>query len=175
MSEDRSKANQLTKDELRWYRQQLGAAALGLLAGLIIVVPAVLWLSGFLLPKKQHEQPEIARRIGVLTDILNKSARAIGDIETEITQRRELVRQLEKDAQRAKQLSAVSREQAEAVAQTLKIELERREQSSFWSSQLLSLFYVLLGVVAAEIFRYVRGRYLRRASQRGSDVASRET
>jgi hypothetical protein len=35
-------------DDDRWYRQQLGAAALGLIAGLIVVVPAVLWLSGFL-------------------------------------------------------------------------------------------------------------------------------
>lgn len=35
-------------DDDRWYRQQLGAAALGLVAGLIVVVPAVLWLSGYL-------------------------------------------------------------------------------------------------------------------------------
>jgi hypothetical protein len=35
-------------DDERWYRQQLGAAGLGLVAGLIVVVPAVLWLSGWL-------------------------------------------------------------------------------------------------------------------------------
>jgi hypothetical protein len=35
-------------DDERWYRQQVGAAALGLLAGLIVVVPSVLWLSGWL-------------------------------------------------------------------------------------------------------------------------------
>jgi hypothetical protein len=35
-------------DDERWYRQQLGAAALGLVAGLIVVVPSVLWLSGFM-------------------------------------------------------------------------------------------------------------------------------
>jgi hypothetical protein len=34
-------------DDERRYRQQLGAAALGLVAGLIVVVPSVLWLSGF--------------------------------------------------------------------------------------------------------------------------------
>jgi hypothetical protein len=33
-------------DDDRWYRQQLGAAGMGLLAGLVVVVPAVLWLSG---------------------------------------------------------------------------------------------------------------------------------
>jgi hypothetical protein len=35
-------------DDDRWYRQQMGAAALGLVAGLMVVVPAVLWLSGWL-------------------------------------------------------------------------------------------------------------------------------
>ena len=33
-------------DDQRWYRQQMGAAFLGLVAGLMIVVPSVLWLSG---------------------------------------------------------------------------------------------------------------------------------
>ena len=32
----------------RWFRQQMGAAALGLVAGLMIVVPTVLWLSGLI-------------------------------------------------------------------------------------------------------------------------------
>jgi hypothetical protein len=35
-------------EDERWYRQQMGAAALGLVAGLIVVVPAVLWLSGWI-------------------------------------------------------------------------------------------------------------------------------
>lgn len=38
----------MTNDDERWYRQQLGAAGLGLIAGLIVVVPAVLWLSGWI-------------------------------------------------------------------------------------------------------------------------------
>ena len=35
-------------DDERSYRQQLGAAALGLVAGLIVVIPSVLWLSGWM-------------------------------------------------------------------------------------------------------------------------------
>jgi hypothetical protein len=35
-------------DDEGWIRKQMGAAGLGLLAGLIIVVPTVLWLSGWL-------------------------------------------------------------------------------------------------------------------------------
>jgi hypothetical protein len=34
-------------DDDRWFRQQVGAAVLGLAAGLMIVVPTVLWLSGW--------------------------------------------------------------------------------------------------------------------------------
>jgi hypothetical protein len=52
-------------DDDRWYRQQLGAAALGLIAGLIVVVPAVLWLSGYLggpqgkAPRAQAAEPSV--------------------------------------------------------------------------------------------------------------------
>ncbi|KAB2918473.1 MAG: hypothetical protein F9K29_07845 [Hyphomicrobiaceae bacterium] len=34
-------------DDDKWYRQQMGAAFMGLAAGLVIVVPTVLWLSGW--------------------------------------------------------------------------------------------------------------------------------
>ena len=34
-------------DDDHWFRHQMGAAVLGLIAGLMIVVPVVLWLSGF--------------------------------------------------------------------------------------------------------------------------------
>ena len=39
-------------DEDRWYRQPMGAALLGLGAGLMIVVPTVLWMSGWLDPRR---------------------------------------------------------------------------------------------------------------------------
>jgi hypothetical protein len=39
-------------DDDRWFRQQLGATLLGLFAGLLIVVPAVLWLSGWIGPPR---------------------------------------------------------------------------------------------------------------------------
>ena len=35
-------------DDDRWFRQQIGAAGLGLVAGLLVVVPAVFWLSGWI-------------------------------------------------------------------------------------------------------------------------------
>ena len=39
-------------DDERWYRQQMGAALLGLAAGLTIVVPTVLWMIGWFEPYK---------------------------------------------------------------------------------------------------------------------------
>jgi hypothetical protein len=42
----------VTNEGDRWFRQQMGAAALGLAAGLMIVVPTVLWLSGWIGGKK---------------------------------------------------------------------------------------------------------------------------
>ncbi len=50
----------MLSDDDRWYRQQLGAAALGLIAGLIVVVPAVLWLSGFLGGPQKGPRPAVA-------------------------------------------------------------------------------------------------------------------
>jgi hypothetical protein len=49
-------------DDERWYRQQLGAAALGLAAGLVIVIPSVLWLSGFF-GGPQTRQPSTSRAV----------------------------------------------------------------------------------------------------------------
>jgi hypothetical protein len=44
-------------DEDPWLRQQMGAAILGLVAGLLIVVPTVLWLSGWFDPNKSNPTP----------------------------------------------------------------------------------------------------------------------
>lgn len=45
-------------DDDRWFRQQMGAAVLGLLAGLVIVVPTVLWLSGWLSGSQKSKMPD---------------------------------------------------------------------------------------------------------------------
>ena len=44
----------LAQDDDRWFRQQMCAAVLGLIAGLMIVVPAVLCISGFFSPQKSE-------------------------------------------------------------------------------------------------------------------------
>jgi len=49
------------QDDDRWFRQQMCAAVLGLIAGLMIVVPAVLWLSGFF--NSQRSVTAVAREV----------------------------------------------------------------------------------------------------------------
>jgi hypothetical protein len=44
----------LAEDDDRAFHQQMCATALGLIAGLMIVVPAVLWLSGFFSPQRSE-------------------------------------------------------------------------------------------------------------------------
>jgi hypothetical protein len=44
----------LARDNDHWFHQQMCAAVLGLIAGLMIVVPAVLWLSGFFNPQRSE-------------------------------------------------------------------------------------------------------------------------
>ena len=51
----------IPQEDDRWFRQQMGAAVLGLIAGLMIVVPAVLWLSGYFSPKESG--PTVASRV----------------------------------------------------------------------------------------------------------------
>jgi hypothetical protein len=44
----------LAQDDVSWFRQQMCATLLGLIAGLMIVVPAVLWLNGFFSPQRSE-------------------------------------------------------------------------------------------------------------------------
>jgi hypothetical protein len=56
----------LAGDDDRWFHQQMCAAVLGLIAGLMIVVPAVLWLSGFFSP--QRSETAAARAVPTAAD-----------------------------------------------------------------------------------------------------------
>ena len=70
-------------DDDKWYRQQLGAAGLGLLAGLVVVVPAVLWLSGFL---GSGSQAKTARQPGQeVPTVKVKVASAASTMEPRVT------------------------------------------------------------------------------------------
>jgi myo-inositol-1-phosphate synthase len=111
----------------------------------------------FSLSWKAFEKPktvDLPSRIQTLTDSLNLAAKTIGQIETEIEQRQQLVRQLEKDAETASKVSVLNKEQMEAVAQVLRAEIKNDGQENFWRAQLLAFFYAALGVGLSEGYRF---------------------
>ena len=80
-------------DDDRTYRQQMGAALLGLTAGLAIVVPAVLWMSGWFDPHKS--KPGSMQHV---------AASAVTDLKTaEVRTMKVQVRPVEKPAEAASQ------------------------------------------------------------------------
>jgi hypothetical protein len=62
----------------KWFRQQMGAAALGLVAGLFIVVPAVLWLSGHLGgPQKNKVSTAATRTTAAASDAATPEVKTV--------------------------------------------------------------------------------------------------
>jgi len=100
-----------------WFRQQMGAAVLGLIAGLVIVVPAVLWLSGWLGPQKAKPAPN-AQTAATATEVRS------GEIKTVKVQ----VRPVEKPSEVAAQYVTGSME-PRPVAET-KTETEQNALAS---------------------------------------------
>lgn len=126
---------------------------IAMIAGLIVN----LTYAFFFVPKPK--EIDLQERIRSLTSSLNSAAKSISDIEGEIKQREALVQRLVKDAETASKLAGINREQVDAVAQALKGEIERDQERNFWSTQLLALFYTLLGVVLAEVFHLIQRRW----------------
>jgi hypothetical protein len=70
----------LARDDDRWFHQQMCAAVLGLIAGLMIVVPAVLWLSGFFSP--QRSETAAARAVPTAVDVRTAPEAKLADLKT---------------------------------------------------------------------------------------------
>jgi hypothetical protein len=100
------------------------------------------------------------------TASLKGAADTIGQIEEEIKQREALVQRLEEQADTAKKLSAMNKDQLDAVAQVLRGEIGRDERQNFWSAQALAFFYPAVGVGLSELYRFIlRWRARRRLLQ----------
>lgn len=109
---------------------------------------------------------ELPARIQTLTASLNSAAETIGQIEAEIKRRQELVEQLQHDADTAAKVSALNKDQMDAVAQVLRSEIKSDERQNFWSAQLLAFFYAALGVGLSEGYRFfLRWRARKRLAQ----------
>jgi len=109
-----------------------------------------------------RKESDLPARIEVLTKSLNTAAVTIGQIEDQIKQRQLLVTQLQHDAETASKLSALNKEQLDAVASVLRSEIKSDQSQNFWSTQLLAFFYAALGVALSEGYRFVIRWRLRR-------------
>lgn len=91
----------------RWFRQQMGAALLGLVAGLMIVVPTVLWLSGWFEPEKA--KPAAASRQAATASAASPDVKAPPEPKApEVRTVKVQVRPVEKSAEGAAQFVAGS-------------------------------------------------------------------
>jgi F0F1-type ATP synthase membrane subunit b/b' len=122
----------------------------------------VSFLYGAIWPQQKERTPDVQERIALLSGSLNSAAKAISEIESEIKQREALVQRLKDDAETATKLTTMSKEQTEAVAQVLRGEMEKEKERSFWGTNLSNLFYAVLGIVLAELFRMIRSAWKRK-------------
>jgi len=104
----------------------------------------------------------IEERIEELTTSLGQPVTTISEIEKEVRDRQALVERLQRDAEVAEDLIAVSQEQINAVAQTLRGELERQERSSFWWGVGMNFLFIVIGVTLTELYHFTLRR-IRRA------------
>jgi uncharacterized membrane protein YdfJ with MMPL/SSD domain len=115
--------------------------------------------------QEKPKQVELPARIQTLTKSLNSAAETIGQIEDEIARRRKLVEQLQRDADTAAKLSALNKDQMDAVAQVLRTEIKSDQSQNFWNAQMLAFFYAALGVALSEGYRFITRWRLRQRLQ----------
>jgi len=90
----------------------------------------------------------LMERIDTLQTALNKASAVVGEIEQEVEERQALVRRLEQDLETYDELIKLSKSEVEAVAQTLRGELQKQDQHSSWKSLRMNLVFFALGVLS---------------------------
>jgi hypothetical protein len=93
--------------------------------------------------------PTLTDKIATLAASLNTAALAIDEVDREVQARRALVTQLENDAARDSQISALHRQEVEAIAQTLRGELDLAGRRSFRSGLIQNAVFFALGIGAS--------------------------
>jgi chromosome segregation ATPase len=128
-------------------------------AGMVGAASVVIAIGAVFQDQTRKESGTIEQRIQTLTTSLNGAAVVIAEIEKEIGARQALVSKLKEDAKIAEGLAKLNAEQLNAVMQTLRGELQRQQQSSFWANIGWNSFFTVLGIVLAELYHFFRGRW----------------
>jgi hypothetical protein len=105
--------------------------------GLIfILVPLLRELQRLL---SKTKEPTLQDKIAELTKSLASSVAVVSEIEQEILKRQELVAKQKADMARYEQLMQVSKDQLEAIIQTLSIPVKKETNKSIWFNVIASL------------------------------------
>lgn len=91
----------------------------------------------------------LEERINKLLEALNYSSTLINEIEEEIFIRKEFVKNLKTDAEKAKQIASLSKEQADAISREIQIQLEKEGRKSFWKSAALNFGFFIAGAIVS--------------------------
>lgn len=97
---------------------------------------------------RERRQETLDERIAGLSRSLQQAAGAMTAIEAEVAERASLVERLKADAARYEKLVALKYEEVQAVAQTLRGELETTNRRSFWANQAANAILVSIGILA---------------------------
>ena len=89
--------------------------------------------------RNKKKEPTLHDKIAELTNKLASAVAVISEIEQEILKRKELVAQQQADMARYDQLMQVSKDQLEAIAQTLSIPVKKESIKSLWLNILATL------------------------------------
>ena len=122
------------------------------LAGTVaILIGFVGFLEVFTVPPPPPQPVE--DRVDSLVAALRESTTLIGEIENEIAARSELARRLTADIHRHRELLKLNREEVEAVAQTLRVEVRAEGRRGFRLNILVGAIFFVLGVVVTLALR----------------------
>jgi hypothetical protein len=119
---------------------------------------AVVVFTGLFHSFSVNKQPALEDKIKSLSSSLNTAASTISQIETEIAARQTLVQQLKSDAETAEALSALNQQQTQAIAQSLRGQLEKKEKEGFWWSIAQNVFFAALGAAFGELYHFLMRR-----------------
>lgn len=125
---------------------------------ILTMLPAVVAAGGFALGAeylrvkldrklKEKYGESSQERIDRLAKSLKEAANLSSEIEAEINRRHKMVEKLKNDAERFDELAKLKAAEVEAVVQTMRGELQREGNKSFWKAAAINLVFFIAGVV----------------------------
>jgi hypothetical protein len=134
------------EDAANYQELQGGAARQSILLGVAVLLfgAAVASLTQFVVGRS-GPTPTLQERAAGLSRALADATKLIDEMGTEIQSRQAIVQKLQNDLNTYSALAALRKEEVEAVALTLRVELDREAGRSFWEGASLHFTFFVLG------------------------------